>query len=80
MNERVKLGVIAVILLGAAALSAMDGVNLTFKTIFYGVGMGILLLIGLVSFVQFIKRGREARKQEKLAKQAKKKKKKKKKK
>lgn len=77
MNERAVLALITIIVLGAAAISGIDSIPIEFKTVFYGVGMGILLIIGLISFFQFIKRGREVRKQEKLEKQAKKKAKKK---
>lgn len=72
MNERAVLALIAIIVLGAAAISSTDAIPIEFKTVFYGVGMAILLIIGLISFFQFIKRGRETRKQEKLKKQAKK--------
>ncbi|MTD31701.1 hypothetical protein [Planomicrobium sp. YIM 101495] len=65
MNERAVLAIIAIIVLGAAAISSTESIPIEFKTVFYGVGMGILLIIGLISFFQFIKRGREKRMEEK---------------
>ena len=58
MKDRIILAIILFCVLGAAALGNLDFLSQTAKSIFYGISMGILIIIGIISLFASIKKGR----------------------
>ncbi len=53
MKNRICLVLILFFVLGSAMVSSMDSLSQTFKSIFYGTAMTVLIGIGLVSLYKF---------------------------
>lgn len=58
MKDRITQAIILFCVLGAAAVSSTDFLSQTAKSVFYGISMGTLLLIGIISLFALIKKGR----------------------
>lgn len=58
MKDRLLLVVVLFFVLGSAAVSSMDSIGYTSKSIFYGVAMTVLIVIGLVSLYHYFIKSR----------------------
>lgn len=58
MKDRIVLAIILACVLGAAAVSNIDFLSQNAKSIFYGISMSILFIIGIISLFASIKKGR----------------------
>ena len=56
MKSRIVLVIVLFFVLGSATVSSMDFLSYTFKSIFYGVAIFALVIIGLVGLYQYFKR------------------------
>jgi uncharacterized membrane protein SirB2 len=59
MKNSLLLVIVLSCVLGFAMVSSMESLSYTFKSIFYGISMTVLLIIGLVSFYKYLRRGKE---------------------
>ncbi|GGD14512.1 hypothetical protein GCM10011389_22660 [Pontibacillus salipaludis] len=53
MKDRSFLVVVLFFVLGSAMVSSMDSLSYTFKSLFYGVAMIVLLALGLVRLYKY---------------------------
>lgn len=53
MKDRSFLVVVLFFVLGSAMVSSMDSLSYTFKSLFYGVAMTVLLALGLVRLYKY---------------------------
>lgn len=56
MKEKIRLIVVLFFVLGSSVVSSSDALGYTAKSIFYGIAMGTLVLIGVMSFYDFFKK------------------------
>jgi len=56
MKNRLLLVVVLFFVLGSAMVSSMNSLSYTFKSIFYGIALTVLIVIGLVSLYRYFKR------------------------
>ena len=56
MENRFILIVVLFFVLGSATVSTLNTLSYTFKSIFYGVGMTVLIVLGLVSLFKCLKK------------------------
>ena len=56
MKNRVLLVVILFFVLGSAAISGTDSISHTVKSIFHGIGLFTLGMIGIISLYNFFKK------------------------
>lgn len=56
MKNRLLLVVVLFFVLGSAMVSSMNSLSYTFKSIFYGIALTVLIVIGLVSLNRYFKR------------------------
>lgn len=56
MKNRLLLVVVLFFVLGSAMVSSMNSLSYTFKSIFYGIAMTVLIIIGLVSLYRYFRR------------------------
>ncbi|MDQ0430173.1 putative membrane protein SirB2 [Planomicrobium stackebrandtii] len=59
MKNRILFAVILFFVLGSAAISGADSISQTAKSIFFGIGMLTLGVIGIVSLYNFFKEERK---------------------
>jgi hypothetical protein len=59
MRDRLVLLVVLFFILGSAMVSSTDSLSYTFKSIFYGIAMTVLVVIGLISFYKYLRRVRD---------------------
>lgn len=57
MKDRLLLSIILFIVLGSAMVTSMDYLSYTFKSVFYGIGMIVLVVIGYISFNKYLRKG-----------------------
>lgn len=57
MKNRILFAIILFFVLGSGVVSGADSINHTAKSIFHGLGMFILGLIGIYSLYNFFKKG-----------------------
>lgn len=62
MKDRILFAIILFFVLGSAAISGNDSINQTAKSIFHGLGMFTLGLIGIYSLYHLFKKRRTDRK------------------
>ncbi len=55
MKNRLLLVSVLFFVLGSAMVSSMNSLSYTFKSIFYGISVTVLIVIGLVSLYKFQK-------------------------
>lgn len=58
MRDRLLL-VVLFFILGSAMVNSMDSLSYTFKSIFHGIAMTVLVVIGLISFYKYLRRVRD---------------------
>ncbi len=56
MKSKFLLVVVLFCVLGSAIVSSMDALSHTYKSVFYGTSMAVLIIIGLVSIYKYYKR------------------------
>ena len=56
MENRFILIVVLFFVLGSATVSSLNSLSYTYKSIFYGVGMTVLVVLGLVSILKSFKK------------------------
>jgi hypothetical protein len=59
MKNNLLLVIVLSCVLGSAMVSSTESLSYTFKSIFYGISMTVLLIIGLVSVYKYVRRGKE---------------------
>jgi hypothetical protein len=59
MKNRILFAVILFFVLGSAAISGTDSISHSAKSIFHGIGMFTLSLIGIFSIYNFFKKDRK---------------------
>ena len=59
MKNRILFAVILFFVLGSAAISGTDSISHTAKSIFHGIGMFTLGLIGIISLYKIFKKDRK---------------------
>lgn len=56
MKTRLLLVVVLFFILGSAIVNSIDSFSYTFKTVFYGIAMTVLLVIGVTALFRYFKK------------------------
>lgn len=55
MNGRLLIAIILFFILGSVAISGMDFLSYTFKSVFYMIAFFSLIVIGFISLIRYLK-------------------------
>ncbi|MFC0562485.1 hypothetical protein [Halalkalibacter alkalisediminis] len=58
MKNKLLLVIVFSSILGSAMVSSMESLSYTFKSIFYGISMTVLIVIGLAGLFKYLRRGK----------------------
>lgn len=55
MNERLLIAIVLFFILGSVAVSGMNFLSYTFKSVFYTIAFFSLIVVGFISLIRYLK-------------------------